>query len=184
MLDDAMDSRDADMMEAEAATATATVAPPQEMTSISDQVESVRGLLTLARQLIDQGKPSQALQAVVMAMKTKGGDEAVFQVLNRTRELYRNKLQASAAADELASLFAECAIAEALPLKSAESEHNTVSESIEHNAHRTSILAETGRNQIVLDAFSDGSSFVCLQCGGLVSNHRKEEHNAYWCGKI
>ena len=49
-------------------------------------------------------------------MKTKGGDDAVFQTMNRARELYRNKLQASTAADELASLFAECAIAEALPL--------------------------------------------------------------------
>ena len=117
-------------------------------------------------------------------MKTKGGDDAVFQTLNRASELYRNKLQASAAADELASLFAECAIAEALPLRTVQSEQYTVGPSIEPDAHGTSILAESGRKQIVLDAFSDGSSFVCLQCGGLVSNHRKEEHYAYWCCKI
>ncbi|KAL6966141.1 hypothetical protein U1Q18_042082 [Sarracenia purpurea var. burkii] len=119
-----------------------------------------------------------------MAMKTKGGDEAVFQTLNRARELYRNKLQTSSAADELASLFAECAIAEALPLKSGQSEQYMVGPSTEPDAHGTSILAETGRKQIVLDAFSDGSSFVCLQCGGLVSNHRKDEHYAYWCCTI
>lgn len=117
-------------------------------------------------------------------MKTKGGDQAVFQTLNRARELYRNKLRSSAAADELASLFAECAIAEAVPLKSKESEQDMVGTSIESDAHIDSILAETGRKQIVLDAFSDGSSFVCLQCGGLVSNHRKDEHYAYWCCKI
>ncbi|KAA8537782.1 hypothetical protein F0562_027638 [Nyssa sinensis] len=110
-----MDSTDADMMEAEIHSATATPLP-QELTSNSEQGgDVVRGLLTLARQHINQGNPSQALQAVVMATRTKGGDEAVFQALNRARELYRNKLQASAAADELASLFAECAIAEALP---------------------------------------------------------------------
>ncbi|KAB5568903.1 hypothetical protein DKX38_002696 [Salix brachista] len=31
-----------------------------------------------------------------------------------------------------------------------------------------SILAETGRAQFMLDVFSDGSSFICLKCGGLV----------------
>ncbi|PSR99798.1 LPS-assembly protein like [Actinidia chinensis var. chinensis] len=172
---------DADMMEAETATP-----PLPEMALNSDQGggDVVRGLLALARQLIDQGKPSQALQSVVMAMKTKGGDDAVFQTLNRASELYRNKLQASAAADELASLFAECAIAEALPLRTVQSEQYTVGPSIEPDAQGTSILAESGRKQIVLDAFLDGSSFVCLQCGGLVSNHRKDEHYAYWCCKI
>ncbi|KAG5543511.1 hypothetical protein RHGRI_016293 [Rhododendron griersonianum] len=219
MPDATMASTDADMMESDMVPQT-----PQELTSNSDQGgggdDAVRDLLTMARQLIDQGKPSQSLQAspdslriyqgnagygwhmalkvyekrgwlgdnwrqeVVMAMKTKGGDQAVFQTLNRARELYRNKLRSSAAADELASLFAECAIAEAVPLKSMESEQDMVGPSTESDAHGNSILAETGRKQIVLDAFSDGSSFVCLQCGGLVSNHRKDEHSAYWCGKI
>lgn len=118
-----------------------------------------------------------------MAMRTKGGDEAVFQSLHRARELYRNRLQENAAADQLACLFAECAIAEAQPLK-IEPSVTTTNEggpSISPDAHGTSILAESGRMQVVLDAFSDGSSFICLQCGGLVSNHRKDEHYAYWC---
>ncbi|XP_052188414.1 uncharacterized protein LOC127798829 isoform X2 [Diospyros lotus] len=121
---------------------------------------------------------------VVMAMKSKGGDEAVFQTLNRAREQYRNKLQTNAAADELASLFAECAIAEALPTPSEQSQHSTALPSIELDANGTSILAESGRKQIVLDAVSDGSSFVCLQCGGLVGNARRDEHYMYWCSKI
>ncbi|XP_068654768.1 uncharacterized protein [Aristolochia californica] len=83
-----------------------------------DPFQNVRNLLTVARELIAQGKPSLALQAVVMVMRSNGGEAAVFQTLNRARELYRNRLQANAAADELASLFAECAIAEALPIKS------------------------------------------------------------------
>ena len=103
-----------------------------------------------------------------MAMRTRGGDEAVFQSLYRAREVYRIRIQENTAVDQLASLFAECAIAEA----------------VAPDAHGTSILAETGRMQIVLDAFSDGSSFICLQCGGLVSNHRKEEHYAFWCGNM
>ncbi|XP_059634211.1 uncharacterized protein LOC132276676 [Cornus florida] len=179
MPDDAMDSTDTDMMESET---------PPTMTSNSGQGDGgggdVRGLLSMARQLIDQGKPSQALQAVVMAMRTQGGDGAVSQVLNRAQELYRNRLQASAAADQLASLFAECAIAEALPLQTEPSQPNTENLPMEPDAHGTSILSETGRKQIMMDAFSDGSSFICLQCGGLVSNHRKDEHYAYWCCKI
>ncbi|KAL6572366.1 hypothetical protein OROMI_013324 [Orobanche minor] len=179
-----MNCRDADMMEAEA-TPPAPL-PPQALGSTTDH-NDVRNLLTMARQLVDQGKPSQALQAnslltalthnVVMAMKIQGGDEAVSQALNRASELYRNKAKTSAAADELASLFAECAIAEATPLRNIVDDDRL----IRPDPQGTSILAETGRKQVVLDAFSDGSSFVCLQCGGLVSNQRKEEHFAFWC---
>ncbi|XP_034897262.1 uncharacterized protein [Populus alba] len=119
-----------------------------------------------------------------MAMKTKGGDQAVFQSLHRARELYLNRLQASTNVDHLASLFAECAIAEAQPLQDDQTPLNggDQSPSAVPEVHVNSILAETGRTQIVLDAFSDGSSFICLQCGGLVSNYRKDEHYAFWCG--
>lgn len=117
-------------------------------------------------------------------MRTKGGEDAVRLALDRARELYRNKIQECAAADELASLFAECAIEEAIPSKPESSDHNMVEQTVELDVRKTSILAESGRKQVMLDAFADGSSFVCLQCGGLVSNHRKDEHFAYWCCKI
>lgn len=63
MPDATMASTDADMIESDVAAA------PQELTSSSDQGggggdDAVRGLLSMARQLIDQGKPSQSLQAV------------------------------------------------------------------------------------------------------------------------
>ncbi|KAK4770985.1 hypothetical protein SAY87_031517 [Trapa incisa] len=147
------------------------------------RVDAVQVLLTSARQLIGNGKPSEALQAVVLATRAKGGDEAVFQVLQRARELYRTKIQSSNDVDKLASLFAECAIAEAQPLNKEHLMETAVAgPSTNPDPHRDSILAETGRVQIALDAFADGSSFICLQCGGLVSIHRKDEHYAYWCG--
>ncbi|XP_043714276.1 uncharacterized protein LOC122662645 [Telopea speciosissima] len=161
-------------------TATQTTALPEPL----NRAEELRGLLTLARQLINQGKPSLALQAVIMAMRTDGGEDAVFHTLHRARELYRNKVQANAAADELASLFAECAIAEAQPLKLKISPFDSGGSSMTPDLHGSSILAKTGREQIMLDACSDGSSFICLQCGGLVSQQRREEHFAYWCCKI
>ncbi|KAK9097343.1 hypothetical protein Sjap_022840 [Stephania japonica] len=120
-----------------------------------------------------------------MATKSAGGDEAVVRTLSRARELYRNKLQANAAADELASLFAECAITEAQPpnFQSSSFVTTTMGQSMATftDLQESSILAKTGRKQIMLDAFSDGSNFICLQCGGLVSVHRKDEHIAYWC---
>lgn len=109
----------------------------------------------------------------------------MFETLHRARELYRNQLQADAAADELASLFAECAIAEARgPVRSSGNPPLVplhVGPSIPLDSEGRSILAMSGRQQVILDAFADGSSFVCLECGGLVSTHRKDEHFAYWC---
>lgn len=183
------EAMDMEMTEVEASNAASPPPPP------APQEDVVGSFLALARQLADQGKPSQALQAVVMAMRAKGGDQAVFYILQRARELYISKLEASAEADQLASLFAECAIAEAQPARSEPTPSPSPSPSfsipvarttqpshpIDSQAYEKSILAETGRKQIMLDAFSDGSSFICLQCGGLVSSHRKDEHYAYWC---
>jgi hypothetical protein len=130
-------------------------------------------------------------------LRASGGEQTVLQTLARARDVYQNKLRANAAADELAALFAECAIIEAnaaVP-KSSSPEPSENMMDIGHqsinfgNAETAAymlnevapILAESGRMQIVLDASADGSSFICLQCGGLVSNLRRDEHLAYWC---
>lgn len=134
-------------------------------------------ILEHARQLIDHGKHSVALQAVVMALKVFGGDQVVVHTMNRAREMYLSKIRSVDATDELASLFADCAISEALPIT-----EEAKRESFIANMNR-SVLAESGREQIVLDAYLDGTNFICLQCGGLVSNLRQDEHRTYWCTK-
>lgn len=59
----AMNSKDADMIEADA------MAPqPQPLGLSADFNGDVRNFLSMARQLIDQGKPSQALQAVIFSL--------------------------------------------------------------------------------------------------------------------
>ena len=108
------------------------------------------------------------------ALRANGGETAAFQALNRAKEVYQNKIRETNAANELASLFAECAIAEASRVPETNNQAAA-------GASRKSILAETGRKQVVVDAFSDGSSFICLQCRGLVSIYRKDEHYAFWC---
>ncbi|RRT63157.1 hypothetical protein B296_00021708 [Ensete ventricosum] len=200
--------------------------PPMPPTAVANGDLSAQdnawGLVSLARQLIDQGKPSLALQAVteqenrclfrsrvllrasiVLSIPVAGFPSfacvrdgflwlrylfAVLETLQRARELYRNRLQANSPVDELASLFAECAIAEAQPMVANNlpppppPSHAASPTPILLDSDETSILSMTGRKQIMLDAFADGSSFVCLQCGGLVSSLRRDEHMAYWCG--
>lgn len=72
-----MDDVDADMMEAESTVSVDPPVPPLPpspspslLHSSSDQDGAIRGMLTVARQLIDQGRPSQALQAVISFLPT------------------------------------------------------------------------------------------------------------------
>ncbi|XP_047322770.1 uncharacterized protein LOC124926564 [Impatiens glandulifera] len=180
MPDDDMDisTQTADMMEADQAP------PPPQVEALvpvpNQPNDKWKTLLTSVRKLIDQGKPSHALQALVMTMREHGGEGAVAQMLKRAHEIYHDKIQANAVADELASLFAECAIAENMMPSMIESP-NVVGHYTEPDEHGTSILDQMGKKQIVMDAFADGSSFVCFKCGGLVSILRKDEHDAYWC---
>ncbi|XP_057252066.1 uncharacterized protein LOC125494173 [Beta vulgaris subsp. vulgaris] len=120
-------------------------------------------------------------------VRRERGQEAVYDILQRARHLYRSSLKASASAeaDQLASLFADCVIAEAqhigtqppsspLPLRSSSPAPPSVSVS------ESDSYEKSGRKQIVLEAFSDGFSFICLRCGDLVRIHLKGEHYT-WC---
>lgn len=139
-------------------------------------------MLSRARGLLEEGKPSLALQAVLLAIRSQGGEQALMQTLNRARELYAQRLQASPSVDELASLLAQCAIAEAQSSNTNPPQGPGSDPVNMLNSDEACILAESGRKQIILDAFADGSSFICLKCGGLFSTSRKDEHLAYWCG--
>ena len=43
-------------------------------------------------------------------------------------------------------------------------------------------MQESGREGITDAALSDGSSYVCPRCGGVVSRSREQSHNEHWCG--
>jgi len=119
---------------------------------------------------------------VLLAIRSQGGEQALLQTMNRARELYAQRLQATPSVDELASLLAQCAIAEAQSTN-ANPPQGPGSDPVDMlNSDETCILSVSGRKQIILDAFADGSRFICLKCGGLYSTSRKDEHLAYWCG--
>ncbi|KAJ7534247.1 hypothetical protein O6H91_13G085800 [Diphasiastrum complanatum] len=169
--------------------------------------QQIPSLLQIARKHLNEGSPSHALQAVVTALRISGGEQAVLQALSHAHKVHQDQLRDNAAADELTTLFAECAIAEAsgasMPshsLQSTELFSSNVSHASSSQYHETEqmditavvqstqsiqdpILAESGRMQVVMDASSDGSSFTCFRCGGVVGSSRRDEHLAFWCSR-
>lgn len=119
---------------------------------------------------------------VLLAIRSQGGEQALIHTLNRARELYNQRSQVAPSVDELASLLAQCAIAEAQSTNANPPQGPGSDPVMMLDSDEACILAESGRKQIILDAFADGSSFICLKCGGLFSTSRKDEHLAYWCG--
>uniref|UniRef100_A0A0D3F0Z0 C2HC zinc finger plants domain-containing protein n=1 Tax=Oryza barthii TaxID=65489 RepID=A0A0D3F0Z0_9ORYZ len=135
-------------------------------------------MLSRARVLLEEGKPPK----ILLAIRSQGGEQALMQTLNRARELYRQRSQPSPSVDDLASLLAQCAIAESQSTNTNPQQVPGSDPVMMLDSDEVCILAESGRKQIILDAFADGSSFICLKCGGLFSTSRKDEHLAYWCG--
>jgi hypothetical protein len=133
---------------------------------------------------------------VVLALRATGGERAVLQALGRAREIYEARRRSNEAVDELSALLAGCGLATEVAATSASNlrpEPTVVAPAtrdLDMTEHRPGmyqssapILAESGRLQVVMDASSDGSSFVCVQCGVVVSNHRRDEHFAFWCSR-
>lgn len=48
----------------------------------------------------------------------------------------------------------------------------------------TTLLYEQGNEDILRQAFEDGSSLVCTNCGGLVPRDRWQQHQQYWCSNV
>ncbi|BBN06768.1 hypothetical protein MPTK1_3g23770 [Marchantia polymorpha subsp. ruderalis] len=159
-------------------------------------MDGIASLLAMARQRINEGNPSLALQAVVIALRASGGERAVLQAFSSAREIYRTERVAIDPVDELSALFADCGITDihSINFSSNGGPHTATPvpsmqdlDMMEGNTSRipisAPILAESGRLQVVMDASADGSSFVCLQCGGVVSNLRRDEHLQFWCSQ-
>uniref|UniRef100_A0ACD5YNM6 Uncharacterized protein n=1 Tax=Avena sativa TaxID=4498 RepID=A0ACD5YNM6_AVESA len=177
-----MDPSDVEMETAEHPPQPQQPPPPQPQQPQPAAAGDGWSMLSRARGLLEEGQPSLALQAILMAIRAKGGNQALMQTLNRARELYQQRSQPTPNVDELASFLARCAIAEAQSPNNTHPQAPGSDPVVMLDSDESCILAECGRKQIILDAFSDGSSFICLKCGGLFSTSRKDEHLAYWCG--
>ncbi|GBG73048.1 hypothetical protein CBR_g12766 [Chara braunii] len=167
-------------------------------------------LLAFARQKIQEGQPTIALQAVVSALQAIGGEAEVFRALDRARCLYHQRNgnmnlgpPPKDPLDELTNLFAHCALVEKANVfvgngqgmmlnagadadgggvqeRECEAMEAREDDDVNMFGNSSPILAESGRLQVVRDASADNSSFTCSLCGGVLSSVRRDEHR-HWC---
>ncbi|KAJ1425267.1 hypothetical protein B484DRAFT_451165 [Ochromonadaceae sp. CCMP2298] len=121
--------------------------------------KAVEKLLTLSRDEIAGENPQQALAAVLHAVRLTQGEDAIIQVLNQA------KSRAEAAIDQQVQ---QERLDEAYKISTLLLQQDT-------------ILSESGDQCILRDAFEDGSSVLCTNCGGLVARVRWESHSQLWC---
>ena len=131
--------------------------------------EIVRQLLDKSRQKISSGKPTEALESVIEAIRLTRGEESIIQVLDEAKAravLTQNNLEK----------------VENFVPKTTNS-YMTAKQASEDLVQQSSLLAEIGDGSEMLlqEAFEDGSSLICTRCGGLVARERWTAHCAFWC---
>jgi hypothetical protein len=123
---------------------------------------AVEKLLTISRSEIADNKPHEALAALLHAVRLTRGESAIFDILSEA------KIRAS---EEMDAREAESSIEKARQITNMLLQQNTM-------------LFERGEEEILKDAFEDGSSVVCTRCHGLVARVRWEAHNTLWCPEL
>ena len=131
----------------------------------------IEALLRLSKEKVEAGDGQGAIQAALQAATlSSGGDEqAVFRCLDAAKTkaesgrtaAYRRGAQNEEEAAQMAAAATIC----------------------EDMLRRTSILKDEGDEEILRDAMEDGSSVVCVRCGGLVARTRWDAHRDMWCPK-
>ena len=124
--------------------------------------QAVEMLLTITRSELADSNPQQALAALLHAVRLTRGEDAILEVLNEA------KRRASAEMDQNS-------------MQESLAEARKVSDML---MVQDTILAETGDQEILKDAFEDGSSVLCTRCQGLVARVRWESHKQYWCPAV
>ncbi|KAL6042340.1 hypothetical protein QOT17_024479 [Balamuthia mandrillaris] len=121
--------------------------------------EHISQLLELARNSLGENHPFEALEHVVEALRhTTGSELGVLRALSAAKEQHRRVVAARERPGPNWELLC--------PPTDLQEER--------------SLLAEGQRQQVILDAARDGSSYACPQCNGLISMRRREQHQL-WC---
>ena len=66
------------------------------------------------------------------------------------------------------------------PLTPAD-EYNLALQALKDVDDLGSILKDQGREQIIEDAYTDGSTVYCSACGGMIKRDRFAMHKDFWC---
>ena len=120
--------------------------------------EAVKLLLKVARSKIEGAEPLDALSALLHAIRLTQGEEAIVGVLESAKK--QAELEADCDEDALEAAQRMCQLLV---------------------RDKTTLLYERGDQQILKDAFEDGSSVVCKRCSALVPRLRMTMHSLYWC---
>jgi hypothetical protein len=113
-----------------------------------------------AKQLIKQGKTNEAFAVLLHAIKLSRGEDAILEVLDSAKQRHE--------VDMLSSELDRAQMDE-------------VYEVMNELTERDTLLKEQGNEGILTEAFEDGSSIVCKNCGGLIAKKRWSDHVMYWC---
>ena len=125
--------------------------------------EEVETLLASVKDLISAGdaQKSFALLLHTVRLTHPKGEDGIFDVLDGARDLI-NRARARDAVDEHAEALSVLAQLVESP----------------------SLLNEAGDEDILRDAYIDGSSVICTKCRGLVKKERWDSHRFRWCNAL
>lgn len=120
---------------------------------------SIRMLLQQCQSRIDEGNGVEALSFVLDAIRLSHGEGAIIGMLDQAKRSvdYENKF--STASLDIATVLCQRLV------------------------EQDSILSDRGEEDILIDAFQDGSSVICQRCGALVPRVRMDAHSMYWCSE-
>ena len=123
--------------------------------SRAGEEEAIKQLLAITRQQIADGNGKEALENVIRAIIKNSGEASVMRILGEANK--RAKLEKE---KEIRIM---------------------IQKTCEELVNQESFLLEMGDEDILIDAFKDGSSVVCQKCKGLISVERAEAHATLWC---
>jgi hypothetical protein len=132
----------------------------QSSSSSSSSSKDMELIINAAKDLIHQGKTNDAFAVLLHAIKLTRGEDAILEVLDSVKQRHEIDLLSKDV--------------DAVNLREV---YKVMDELMEADT----LLKEQGCENILTEAFEDGSSVVCRNCGGLIAKTRWSDHVMYWC---
>mmetsp|Transcript_28801 Transcript_28801/g.27584 ORF Transcript_28801/g.27584 Transcript_28801/m.27584 type:complete len:161 (-) Transcript_28801:692-1174(-) len=127
-----------------------------------ESMEKIVGmLLEVTKSKISEGSKDDALATLLHAIRLSSGEDSIIRILDQAKKKAEEDatMQDQEAADCL----------------------SYATNAIEKIQEEDCFLSQRGEEDILKDAFQDGSSLICQKCGGLVKAERWEAHSDSWC---
>ena len=121
----------------------------------------IRRLINFAKENYNTS-PTDSLSALLSAMTLNSGEAAAKEALEKITT----------------DLETECVLS---PAEQYQRAIKIMDELVQDDS---TLLYEQGNEDILRQAFEDGSSLVCTNCGGLVPRDRWQQHQQFWCSTI